>query len=137
MRLLLLFFFVVLFFQPCAKAQFSERGYPEHFAAGVLISGGVSYYTFKKTDDKVKAWIFGFSASALTGFLKEVVDPVFLNSTRNWTDFAYTALGGAVGASIIIPIKSKKSKEQSMFMKDPFTGRTIHAGAYYSAPRAR
>ena len=107
MRILILLF-LSFFLHSEINCQFSENGYPEHFAAGVLIGGAVSYYTFKKTDDKLKAWLFGFSASALTGLLKEVVDPVLLNRTRNMTDFAYTVLGGGVGASIIIPLNSKK-----------------------------
>ena len=122
MRFLLLFLIVLFVYSP-GKAQFSERGYPEHFVAGALIGGAVTYYTFKKTDDKIKAWILGFSASAMTGLLKEVIDPVLFNSTRNWTDFNYTALGGVAGASIVIPLRSTRKKSRVTFQLHHFPER--------------
>jgi hypothetical protein len=88
----------------------SRKGYPEHFIAGAGIAAGVSYFTFKKTDDKLKAWIFGFGASVAAGGIKELLDPVIFNGTRNVKDFQYTALGGVVGASIVIPLRSRKEK---------------------------
>ena len=94
-----------------SRAQISRRGYPEHFFGGMIISGTVSFITFKKTDNKTKAWLFGFGAAIAAGLLKEDIDPS-IGQTRNIADFGFTALGGAVGASIILPIRSKKKKEK-------------------------
>lgn len=92
------------------KAQFSETGHPEHFIYGTVISGITSYLVFKKTDDKVKSWFIGFGAAAAAGLLKEAIDPS-IGGTRSAEDFGYSVLGGAVGASIVIPLKSKKNKD--------------------------
>ena len=122
MKKLALFTLFILFISSQLRAQvFSEKGYPEHFIGGMIIAGGVSYYTFKKTDNKLKAWGFGFGAAAAVGALKEWLDPIVFNGTRNWVDFGYTVLGGTVGASIVIPLKSKKGKV-SPPAQDPFKG---------------
>lgn len=94
-----------------AQPVFSENGYPEHFIAGTIIGGVTSYYVFKKTDNKFKAWAFGTLAASAIGFLKEAIDPDLLSKVRNPTDALYTTLGGAFGASIVIPLKRKKTRE--------------------------
>lgn len=48
------------------------------------------------------------AAASTAGFLKEVIDPVFSDRSANMTDAAFTVLGGTLGASIIIPLKTKK-----------------------------
>ena len=92
------------------KAQVSETGHPEHFIYGTVISGITSYLVFKKTDNKLKSWLFGFGAAATAGLLKEAIDPS-IGGTRSAEDLGYSLMGGAVGASIVIPLKSKKKKE--------------------------
>jgi len=92
------------------KAQISETGHPEHFIYGTVISGITSYLVFKKTDNKVKSWFIGFGAAATAGLLKEAIDPS-IDGKRSAEDFGYSVLGGAVGASIVIPLKYKKKKE--------------------------
>ena len=98
-----------LFTTPMSAQLFSESGYPEHFAAGMIIGGAVSYLTFKKTDNKFKAWAFGTAASASIGLLKELADPLF-NHDRNLRDLQYTTLGGIVGASVVIPLRRRREK---------------------------
>ena len=93
-----------------SKAQVSETGHPEHFIFGTVISGITSYLVFKKTDNKVKSWFIGFGAATAAGLLKEAIDPL-IDGERSAEDFGYSVLGGAVGASIVIPLKSKKKKE--------------------------
>ncbi len=104
----------VIFYSKSLSAQpiFSERGYPEHFIAGTVIGGGVSYLVFKKTDNKFKAWAFGTIAATAVGFLKEAVDPDLLSGVRSTSDAFYTSLGGAFGASIVIPLRRRKTKEK-------------------------
>ena len=92
------------------KAQVSETGHPEHFIYGTVISGITSYLVFKKTDNKVKSWFIGFGAAATAGLIKEAIDPS-IDGKRSAEDFGYSVLGGAVGASIVIPLKPKKKKE--------------------------
>ncbi len=103
-------FSVIFYYSVDMKAQVSETGHPEHFIYGTVISGITSYLVFKKTDNKVKSWFIGFGAAAVAGFLKEAIDPA-IGGTRSAEDFGYSVLGGAVGASIVIPLKSKKQKE--------------------------
>ena len=93
-----------------AKAQVSETGHPEHFIFGTLVSGVTSYLVFKKTDNKVKSWFIGFGVAASAGLIKEAIDPL-IDRERSAEDFGYTVLGGAIGASIVIPLKPKKPKE--------------------------
>ncbi|MCB0610235.1 MAG: hypothetical protein H6562_04165 [Lewinellaceae bacterium] len=96
--------------QLSAQPIISRNGYPEHFAAGMIIGGTVSYLTYRKTDNKLKSMAFGFLATVGVGALKEIADPIVFNGTRSWKDFGYTALGGVVGVSIVLPLKSRKMK---------------------------
>lgn len=95
------------------KAQeiISQNGYPEHLIAGVLISATTSYFVFKKTDNKLVAVIVGVVAASAIGLFKEYVDPIWFNGNRTLKDFQYTAYGGVIGASIVIPLKKRKPKK--------------------------
>ena len=99
------------FFQVNAQPIISDNGHPEHFIAGVIIGGGTSYLVYKKTNNKFKAWLIGAATASAVGYLKEVVDPKWFNGTRSKKDFQYSVLGGAIGASIIIPLKRRKPKK--------------------------
>jgi len=106
---------VIIFFAMCfqleAQPIFSERGYPEHVIAGALIGGVTSYLVFKKTDNKLKAWIIGTATGTAVGVLKEIIDPEFLSGTRSRADMYYSGLGSVLGASIVIPLKKRKPKK--------------------------
>ncbi len=113
MRLIILSALLIGLFangQLSAQPIISKNGYPEHFVAGMIIGGTVSYLTFRKTDNKVKSMAFGFLATVSIGALKEWADPVIFNGTRSWKDFQYTALGGVVGVSIVLPLRSRRGK---------------------------
>ena len=92
----------------------SDKGHAEHFIAGTIIGGATSYFVFKKTDNKWKAWLIGTGAAVVAGLAKEAIDPA-IGRTRSATDFGYTALGGAVGACIVIPLKSKPKETVLLF----------------------
>lgn len=77
----------------------------------MVIGGLTSFFTFKKTNNILKAWTIGVLASTSTGLLKELVDPLF-NQTRNWKDLQFTALGGVIGASIVIPLRSRSDSSK-------------------------
>ena len=106
---------IIIFFAVCfqleAQPIFSENGHPEHVIAGALIGGVTSYFVYKKTDNKFKAWLIGFGAASAAGLLKEMVDPTLLSGGRSKEDAYYSALGGAIGASIVIPLKKRKPKK--------------------------
>ena len=92
---------------PALNAQEdSDKGHAEHFVAGTSIGGVTSYFVFKKTNDKWKSWLIGAGTAVVVGLAKEAIDPA-IGGTRSAEDFAYTALGGAFGACIVIPLKSK------------------------------
>ena len=99
---------IVLFsFGPALFAQEdSDSQHPEHFIAGAVIGSATSYFVFKKTDNKWKAWLIGAGTAVVVGLAKEAIDPA-IGRTRSVEDFGYTALGGAIGACIVIPLKSK------------------------------
>lgn len=106
------FILVFLSFNNTLSSQsITKYGYPEHFIGGALLSGTVSYLVYKKTENKTKAWLVGFGASLVAGGLKEAVDPEVFGGTRNVRDFYYTALGGALGASVILPLGRRKKKD--------------------------
>lgn len=103
-------FFLLFIFCLKINAQISDDGHPEHFIAGAIIGGVTSYFVFKKTDNKLKAWLIGAGASVVVGLAKEAIDP-YIGRTRSWEDFGFTVLGGGVGASIVIPLKKHHPKE--------------------------
>jgi hypothetical protein len=94
-----------------AQPIISDDGLPEHVIAGAVIGAGISYLVYKKTDNKLKAWFIGVASAAAIGYIKEVVDPKWFNGVRSKKDYGYTALGGVIGASIVIPLKRRKPKE--------------------------
>ena len=97
---------------PGKSQSITEYGHPEHFIAGALLGGAASYLVYQKTNNKWKAWAVGFGASILAGAIKETVDPELLGGSSSIKDFAYTSLGGMVGASIVFPLNRKKKKEK-------------------------
>ena len=99
-----------LFFGVSLEAQNTDKKHPEHFIGGIVIGGVTSYFVYKKTNNKVKSWAIGTGASVLVGLAKEVIDSA---GGKNFSgeDLGYTALGGAIGASIVFPLKKKKPKE--------------------------
>ncbi|MDY7396197.1 hypothetical protein UMM65_13175 [Aureibaculum sp. 2210JD6-5] len=94
-----------------AQPVISDNGHPEHVIAGAIIGGGVSYLVYRKTNNKFKAWLIGAASAATIGYLKEAVDPKWFNGVRSKKDFQYSVLGGAIGASIVIPLKRRKPKK--------------------------
>jgi len=89
----------------------SEKGHPEHIIAGAVIGGTVSYFVYKKTNNKFKAWLIGAATASAVGYLKEAVDPKWFNGVKSSKDYGYTALGGVIGAGVVIPLKRRKPKE--------------------------
>ena len=106
---------IIIFFAMCfqleAQPIFSEKGHPDHVIAGALIGGVTSYFVYKKTDNKLKAWLIGFGTATAAGLLKEMLDPTLLSGDKSKEDAYYSALGGAIGASIVIPLKKRKPKK--------------------------
>ncbi len=86
------------------------KGHPQHFVAGFVIAGATSFLVYKKTDNKLKSWLIGAGSAVVIGLAKEAIDPL-IGKERSFEDFAYTFLGGVVGASIIIPLKKSKPKK--------------------------
>ena len=107
--ILLLFSFCL---QVNAQPIISDDGHPEHIVAGVVIGAGVSYLVYKKTDNKLKAWLIGAASATAIGYLKEAVDPKWFGGVKSDKDLAYSAPGGVIGASIVIPLKRRKTKEK-------------------------
>ena len=95
-----------------AQPVISDNGHPEHMIMGAAIGAGVSFLVYKKTDNKLKAWFIGVASATAIGYLKEAVDPKWFGGVKSNKDFGYTALGGVIGASIVIPLKRKKTKEK-------------------------
>ena len=87
-----------------------DKGHPEHFVAGMVIGGTTSYFVFKKTDNKFKAWCWGTGASVEAGLAKELLDNA-IGRKSSGQDFGYTALGGTIGTSIVIPLNKRRQKE--------------------------
>jgi len=105
---------VILLFTIClqihSQSIVSENGHPEHLIVGAVIGGTVSYLVYQKTHNKFKAWLIGTATASAVGYIKEAVDPKWFNGVRSSKDFGYTALGGVIGASIVIPLKRRKPK---------------------------
>ncbi len=112
MKKILFILLTTFCFEINAQPIVSNDGHPEHVIAGVIIGGGVSYLVYKKTNNKLKAWLIGVGSAVAVGFLKEAVDPKWFGGVKSSTDVGYTALGGVIGASIVFPLKSRKTKEK-------------------------
>lgn len=106
----------LIYLQLDAQPIISDDGHPEHVIAGAVIGAGVSYLVYKKTDNKLKAWIIGAATAAAVGYLKEAVDPKWFNGVKSKKDFGYSVLGGVIGASIVIPLKRRKPKDTPNIM---------------------
>ena len=100
------------YFQVNAQPVISDDGHPEHLITGAIIGGGVSYLVYKKTNNKLKAWLIGAATATAIGYAKEAVDPKWFGGVKSDKDFGYSALGGVIGASIVIPLKRRKTKEK-------------------------
>jgi hypothetical protein len=103
-------FILISFIVIKTNAQLSNNGHPEHLIGGFVIGGVTSFLVFKKTDNKLKSWLIGTGAATAAGLIKEAIDPA-LGRERSGQDLGYTVLGGAIGASIVIPLKKKEPKE--------------------------
>ena len=106
--LVLLAFYLPMNGQPII----SDDGHREHIVTGTVIGAGVSYLVYKKTNNKFKAWLIGASTAAAVGYLKEAIDPKWFGGVKSNKDFGYSALGGVIGASIVISLKRRKTKEK-------------------------
>ena len=99
-----------MFFGVSLEAQNADRQHPEHFIGGIVIGGVTSFFTYKKSNNKLKSWAIGTGAAAFVGIAKEVIDSAS-GKEFSGADLGYTVLGGAIGASIVFPLKKKKPKE--------------------------
>jgi hypothetical protein len=106
----IIFILLISFYCITSEAQSTNKQHPEHFIGGMVIGGVTSYFVYKKTNNKVKSWAIGTGASVLVGLAKEVIDSA-VGKNFSGEDLGYTALGGAIGASIVFPLKKKKPKE--------------------------
>lgn len=111
MKKVLVIILFSLYLQANSQPIISDDGHPEHVIVGAVIGGTVSYLVYKKTNNKFKSWLIGFATASAVGYLKEAVDPKWFNGVRSNKDFGYSVLGGAIGASIVIPLKKRKPKE--------------------------
>ncbi len=112
MKKILIILLTTFCFEINAQPVISDDGHPEHVIAGVIIGGGISYLVYKKTNNKLKAFLIGATSAAAVGFIKEAVDPKWFGGVKSSKDVGYTALGGVIGASIVFPLKSRKTKEK-------------------------
>jgi hypothetical protein len=113
MKIKTIVLFLTLIFYVNSYGQFSSsKGHPEHLVGGIIIGGLTSYFVYQKTEDKLLSWIIAAGVASVVGLVKEWVDPLWFGDSRSFNDFAYTALGGMIGASVVIPLKKKGSKEK-------------------------
>ncbi len=112
MKKSLIILFFICYSHVNSQPIISDNGHPEHLVVGAVIGAGVSYLVYKKTDNKLKAWLIGAASAATVGYLKEAVDPKWFGGVKSNKDFGYSALGGVIGASIVIPLKRRKTKEK-------------------------
>ncbi len=110
MKSLIIVCFFCCFISTHAQFNSNNNGHAEHFIGGIIIGGVTSYLVYKKTNNKWKSWAIGTGAATIIGLAKELIDP-YIGRRRDVYDIGYTALGGAIGASIVFPLKKKKDKE--------------------------
>jgi len=109
MKIILFILIVSFCFKLNAQTNSNEH-HPEHFIAGFVFGAATSFFVFKKTNNKFKAWLIGTGTATVIGLAKEAIDPS-IGKVRSSQDFGYTVLGGAIGASIVIPLKKSEPKK--------------------------
>lgn len=90
--------------------QSNDYSNPKHFAAGMVVGGLTSFFIYKKSNNKLKSWAIGVGASVVAGIAKEAIDSARGNEFSG-EEIGYTVLGGAIGSSIVFPLKKRKPKE--------------------------
>ena len=110
-KILLVLLLVSFYIQSNSQPVISDDGHPEHIIAGAIIGGGVSYLVYRKTGNKLKSWLIGAATATAIGYAKEALDPSF-GQIKSDKDFGYSALGGVIGASIVLPLRKRKPKER-------------------------
>lgn len=111
-KILLVLLFTSIYFKGESQPVISEKGHPEHAIAGAVIGGGVSYLVYRKTGKKFTSWLIGSATASVIGLAKELIDPS-LGNNKTEKDFFYTAAGGAIGASIVFPLRSRKKRKKT------------------------
>lgn len=111
-KMLLVLLFTIFYFKGEAQPIISDKGHPEHAIVGAVIGGGVSYLVYRKTGKKFTSWLIGSATASVAGLAKELIDPS-LGNNRTKKDFLYTVAGGAIGASIVFPLRSRKKRKKT------------------------
>lgn len=85
-----------------------------HFLVGATASSMAYDFTYKKTQNKNKAFWNGVSASIGVGIVKETIDAAVRDSDIDKNDLFSAVLGG-ISAGITINILNKRDKNKKQF----------------------
>jgi len=85
-----------------------------HFLVGATASSMAYDFTYRKTQNKKKAFWNGVSASIGVGIVKESIDAAVRNSEIDKNDLFSAVLGG-ISAGITINILNKRNKNKKQF----------------------
>lgn len=113
MKLIFIFFTLLLFGLTMSHAQLSTDDQKKHFAAGAVISGATYTIVYIKTKNKKKAFWYSLGTSVVAGFAKELYDSQKFDTELDTGEVFATALGGlTVSTTLSLFVgKNKKSNK--------------------------
>ncbi len=79
---------------------FLQRDKQLHIAGSALFSYAVTGFARSKGSSKLEAFFYGAGASIALGLLKEGLDGIDKDSTREWADVWANVIGASAGALI-------------------------------------
>jgi len=77
---------------------FSQRDKQQHMVATAAIATAVTAYARNRGSSKVEAFFYGAGAAIAVGLLKEGLDGVDDEGTREWADVGADVIGATAGA---------------------------------------
>ena len=101
MKRILLFILLLAFSYPCmGQSRIIPNDKLIHMGGCYAIGATTSSLVYNITEDRKKAFIYGFLTSIIVGGAKEIYD--IKHGDPDWGDYACDAVGGALGSFTVV-----------------------------------
>ncbi len=101
MKRILLFILLLAFSYPCiGQSRIIPQDKLLHMGGCYVIGATTSSLVYNITEDRKKAFVYGFLTSIVIGGAKEIYD--IKHGDPDWGDYACDAVGGALGSFTVV-----------------------------------
>lgn len=101
MKRILLIILLLAFNYPCmGQSPFIPQDKLLHMGGCYAIGATTSSLVYNITEDRKKAFVYGFLTSIIVGGVKEIYD--IKHGDPDWGDYAFDAVGGALGSFTVV-----------------------------------